>query len=110
MTKETLQSYQALKREVRQLDRLMRSPEAEVSGRGRSIAMLYKAKRDRLVETLRRIEEELDALDPTERTILRGRYIEGRSWTAICTDVHYSRTSAVRIHDRALRKLARRKA
>lgn len=108
MTKETLQSYQALKREVRQLDRLMRSPEAEATVRGKALGLLYKAKRDRLGVILQRIEDALDALEPTERIILRGRYVEGRSWTAICTDVHYSRTSAIRIHDRALRKLTRK--
>lgn len=109
MTKETLESYQALKREVRQLDRLMRLPEAEITVRGKTLAALYKVKRDRLAATLRRIEDALDALEPTERTILRGRYVEGRSWTAVCAEVHYSRPQAARIHDRAVQKLARRK-
>lgn len=108
MTKETLQTYRALKREVRQLDRLMRSPEAEATVRGKTIGSLYKAKRDRLAATQKQIEDAIDALDITERVILRAKYIEGRSWTAICQEVHYSRTSAIRIHDRALKKLARK--
>lgn len=112
MTKTTLETYRALKREVRQLTRLIRSPEADLAREtetGRDLLAYYEEKRDRLVETLRRIENAIDALEPTERVILRGRYIEGRSWTAVCQEVHYSRSRAFQIHDAAMRKLARKK-
>jgi DNA-directed RNA polymerase specialized sigma subunit len=97
---------------VRKLTRLLRSPEAAMASEtetGRDLLAYYREKRDRLVETLRRIETAIDALDPTERTIIRGRYVEGRSWTAICQEVHYSRSRAFEIHDAAVRKLARKK-
>lgn len=112
MTKATLQNYRALKREVRQLTRLLRSPEATMASEtetGRDLLAYYQEKRDRLLETLRRIEDAIDALPPTERIVLRGRYVEGRSWTAICQEVHYSRSRAFEIHDAAVRKLARKK-
>lgn len=110
MTKATLQSYHAIKREVRQITRLLRAPEANIAydtEEGQELLALYRAKCDRLVAAQRQIEDAIDALSPTERTILRGRYIEGRSWTAICQEIHFSRTSAFRIHDNAVRKLAR---
>lgn len=108
MTKEDLQSYLKIKKELRQMTRLMRSPEANIAydtEDGRTLLALYRAKRDDLVATQKRIEDAIDALGPTERTILRARYLEGRSWTAICQEVHYSRTQAIRIHDKAVRML-----
>lgn len=113
MTKTTLEGYRALKREVRQLTRLLRSPEAQLAAEtdtGRELLAYYREKRDRLIDAQKQIEDAIDALPPTERMILRGRYIEGRSWTAVCQDAHYSRSRAFEIHDAALRKLARKKA
>jgi DNA-directed RNA polymerase specialized sigma subunit len=111
MTKATLQNHRALKREVRQLNRLLRSQEAVLASEtetGRELLDYYREKRDRLIASQKRIEDAIDALPPIERTILRGRYIEGRSWTAICQEVHYSRTRTFEIHDAAVRKLARK--
>lgn len=110
MTKKTLESYRKIKKEILQLHRLLRSPEANIvydTEDGRRLLTLYRRKIDELVATQLMIEEAIDRFGPTERIILRARYIEGRSWTAICQEVHYSRSRAFEIHDVAIRRLER---
>ncbi len=57
-------------------------------------------------DELTAIESAVDGLDdPTERLLLRLRYIEGYSWTRVARAIHYSRAQTMRIHARALRRL-----
>lgn len=108
MTRETLERYQAIRKELRQLTRLLRSPEAKLiadTEKGQQLLALYEEKREALIATQEQIEQAIDSLSPTERTILRMRYIEGRSWTAISLDVYYSRQQAFRIAEKAIQKL-----
>lgn len=52
------------------------------------------------------IERAIESLpDPTERLLLRLRYIEGKSWTQVGFIIHYSPSSTKRIHRRALEHL-----
>lgn len=52
------------------------------------------------------VERVLNRLDPDERMILTARYVRRLTWDAMEFHVHYSRRQAIRIHDRALKKLA----
>lgn len=59
-------------------------------------------------EELTAIESAVDGLDdPTERLVLRLRYIEGKSWIQISRAIYYSRSQTMRIHKRALVRLER---
>lgn len=106
MTYETLKAYRPMRAEVRQLNRLIMNSNADLNTfQGTMLLEKYAYKRDTLIDTLKEIEQTIDALAPAERMILRARYIEGRSWTATCRLVNYSRRQAFRIHDEALRKI-----
>ena len=102
MTKEELRSYKSIKEELTELDRLASRlsrhdmPEAQE---------LYAVKCDALTQTLQRFEQALDTLRPTERRIMRLRYIDRLSWEAIALRIHYSKPQTLRIHQSALNKL-----
>ena len=134
MTKTDLKNYRALVLEVRQLRSLLAELEAakfsvpgsDFSGvprvapshgsaverkviRYMDALALYRDKvADRTAELLA-IEAALGSLEsPTERLILRLRYIEGRSWASVCCELEslgYSERQVYYIHGAALRKL-----
>ena len=57
-------------------------------------------------EELTAIESAVDGLeDPTDRMVLRLRYIEGKSWIQVSHAIYYSRSQTMRIHARALARL-----
>ena len=103
MTKEELREYQPTKQELTQLEAL-----ATKLGRNEDddLAALYREKRQALAERLRAVEAALEVLGPTERTLMRLRYIEGLSWQAVSMRIHYSWKQTHVIHKNALRKLA----
>lgn len=103
MTKEELRDYIPTKQELIQLEALARKLERNEDD---DLAALYRVKRQELAERLRLIEEALETLGPTERTLMRLRYVEGLSWQAVSMRIHYSWKQTHRIHKNALRKLA----
>lgn len=103
MTKEELRDYQPIKQELTNLETLARKLERHEDD---DLAALYRKKRQALAEQLQAIEEALETLGPTERTLMRLRYIEGLSWQAVSLRIHYSWKQTHRIHKNALRKLA----
>lgn len=110
MTKHTLKIYNIIRKELRQITRLVKSPEARNladTEDGRKLLELYETKRSALIAMQQGIEEAIDRLDPTERLLIRARYIEGRSWTAIAQELYYSRSATFEIHDRAIEKLGK---
>ena len=56
----------------------------------------------------KKILEEVSALPPVEREVIRLRYQQGRSWKWIAYKMHYSDRSLFRIHELALEHLARK--
>ena len=52
------------------------------------------------------VEALIESLEPTERQLLRCRYIEGKTWEEVCVAVGYSWRQAHNIHAQALDKLA----
>lgn len=102
MTKKQLQNYKPIKRELAALDALLRKIEKHSTDELRE---QYNLKRAELADDLLRIEEAIETLGPTERTLMRLRYIEGLDWRAICSRICYSWQQTHRIHAQALIKI-----
>lgn len=78
---------------------------------GNSIAELidledmYLSKIDKANAELKEIETLIEELTPTERLLIRAKYIDGEYLEAICGIIGYSYGQTKRIHNAALRKL-----
>ena len=106
MTKEQLRNYQPMKKEQRQIEQrlrnLERSPESDQEAL-QPLRECYTKKLEELVAAQLEIESAIGTLeDPTERTILRLRYIDGLSWYKIMATINYSEQQTHRIYARAL--------
>lgn len=108
MTKEQLRKYQAIKREKRHLEQMLRASERQAESEQESLQPLlelYRKKLDALVERQVRIEQAIDSLEPVERDLLRYRYIDGMEWHQVANKIHYSQQQTYRLHEKALKKL-----
>lgn len=102
MTKEQLREYRQIKQELAALEVLARKIERHSTDELRAE---YDQIRERLTAELLRIEQALETLDSTERTLMRLRYIDGLSWQAVTMRINYSWQQTHRIHARALIKI-----
>lgn len=107
MTKEQLRQYRSIKIETSQLERRIEELERlkadfEVVSPLRN---LYREKLADLIEVQLRIEKAIEDLNPTERELMRLRYIDGADWTEVAATIHYEWTQTHRIHARALAKI-----
>ena len=66
---------------------------------------LYRQKLADLIEGQLRIERVIEGLEPTERELIRLRYIDGAEWLEVAAEIHYEWTHTNRIHARALAKI-----
>ena len=108
MTKEQLRNYQPMKREQRQIEQRLRNLERRPESDQeilRPLRECYTKKLEELVAAQLEIEEAIKTLDPTERDLVRLRYIDGLSWYKIMRTINYSEQQTHRIHARALIKL-----
>ena len=132
MTKEQLRSYQSIKKEKAQLERLLEeietplysapgqqltgmphAPAATQSGsrqerladRTAELRAWYRAKIDELHAEQLAIEKAIDGLEPTMRLLLRHRYIEGLPWEKVCLAINYGWAQTHRLHAAALQRL-----
>lgn len=107
MTKEQLRQYRSIKIEVSQIETKMAEIEhyAANSDITQPLRDLYRQKLADLIETQLKIEKAIEALSPTERMLMRLRYIDGEEWVDICEAVHYEWAQTHRIHARALNKI-----
>ena len=107
MTKEQLRQYRSIKIETSQLER--RITELELLGHDYDVVQplrdLYREKLQALIDGQLRIEKAIDDLNPTERELMRLRYIDGVDWTEVAATIHYEWTQTHRIHARALAKI-----
>ena len=71
----------------------------------RSLQELYRQKLADLIEGQLRIERAIESLTPTERELMRLRYIDGAEWLDVAAKIHYEWTQTHRIHARALAKI-----
>ena len=99
MTKEQLREYRSSRDELAELRAMLRNDTSE------EVVALYRAKIEALEQNLRLIENALETLGPTERRLMRLRYIEGLSWQSVSQRIHYSWQQTHRIHKNALAKL-----
>ena len=127
MTKQELQQYKKIEREVRRLREQMEEMRLNMvapsipqltgmpSAQGVSDKVFkavsryleasekYANKVDELTNELYYIEACIDHLsDPNERTLLRLRYISGMKWENICVEMGYEWAQTHRIHADAL--------
>ena len=107
MTKEELRQYRSIKIEICQIERRIRELQAYHADRDlvEPLEDLYREKLQTLVEGQIRIEQAIASLTPTERELMRLRYIDGADWTEVAATIHYEWTQTHRIHAKALAKL-----
>ena len=106
MTKEQLRQYRSIKIEASQIKRRI----AELEGCGHyditdPIRNLYRQKLEELVEGQLRIERVIESLSPTERELIRLRYIDGAEWIDVAETINYEWAQTHRVHARALAKI-----
>lgn len=69
----------------------------------------YQAQVERLHQKMELLSEDiervLDTLNPEEKAVMTARYIRRLMWDAMEFHIYYSRRQAIRIHDRAIKKL-----
>lgn len=126
MTKERLRNYQAIKKELQQLEgrlleietalyspknqKLTGMPSApskgnameDMAARHIELQDLYRSKLDDLATELLVIEAAIEGLDPTARLLCRYRYVDGLKWEEVCVRMNYSWRQVHNLHRRAL--------
>jgi DNA-directed RNA polymerase specialized sigma24 family protein len=107
MTKEQLRQYRSTKIETSQLERRIEELERRKADLGITAPLrdLYREKLGTLIEGQLKIEKAIEGLNPTERELMRLRYIDGADWTEVAATIHYEWTQTHRIHARALAKI-----
>lgn len=107
MTKEQLRHYRGIQIEISQLER--RIVELEMMGHNDDVTQplrdLYRKKLQVLIDGQLQIEKAIESLNPTERELMRLRYIDGADWTEVAATIHYEWTQTHRIHSKALNKI-----
>lgn len=107
MTKEQLRQYRSIKIETSQIER--RIEELEGLGHDDDITQplrdLYRQKLADLIEGQLKIEQAIESLNPTERELIRLRYIDGAEWIDVAETINYEWAQTHRVHARALAKI-----
>lgn len=65
----------------------------------------YKAKLLAITMAQNEVENMIESLEPTERRLMRCRYLEGMVWEEVCVTIGYSWRQTHNIHSRILDKL-----
>ena len=125
-----MRNYRALKRELKQIEERLTAVETALyspkiqkltgmpaggSHEGSALEAMatshmelrdhYARKMGELAAELLVIENAIDALSATERTLLRFRYIEGLTWEEVCVAMSYSWRQTHNLHSKALEAL-----
>lgn len=134
MTKADLKEYKALRMERDRLAELIQGLESALygpklptlDGMPRSnpvegsrleklvhkhihLQQLYQKKVAELDKRMAYIEECIEPLEPTERTLIRLHYFQGMPWEEVAVKMNYSWRHVHRIHSRIIQKLQERK-
>lgn len=136
MTKERLRRYQAIKREIEQIQdkiadveaalyspkipKMSGMPTAPSTQPGSALETLaihhielqgiYQTRLAELLDEQLAVEQAIEALEPTERMLMRYRYLDGLTWEEVCVQINYCWVQTHRIHARALEKLRKEEA
>lgn len=109
MTKEQLRQYRSIKIETSQIERRIEELERMGHRTDREIILplqdLYREKLTNLIVEQLRIEKAIEGLNPTERELMRLRYIDGVDWTEVAATINYEWAQTHRVHARALAKI-----
>ena len=107
MTKEQLRQYRSIKIETCQLERRIEELERHTANLDivQPLRDLYRKKLADLIDGQLRIEDAIDSLNPTERELMRLRYIDGADWLEVCDAINYEWAQTHRVHSRALNKI-----
>lgn len=101
LLKKDLQMKIGFYHDLERIDRL--------AGNDKKNERYYREQIQRLQDKLHNlaadVERVLEALDPDERAVLTARYIQNYMWDAMEFHVYFSRRQAIRIHNRAIRRL-----
>ena len=107
MTKEELRQYRSIKIEISQIERRIR--ELERIGHHENLTIplkeYYQEKLGTLIKVQLKIEKAIESLNPTERELMRLRYIDGADWTEVAANINYEWAQTHRVHARALAKI-----
>jgi DNA-directed RNA polymerase specialized sigma subunit len=66
---------------------------------------LYREKLRELIDGQLKIEKAIADLNPTERELMRLRYIDGAEWNDVADTIHYEWAQTHRVHAKALAKI-----
>lgn len=113
MKENILKQYRSIKKESRHLKQLSWQLSRERSNTDdealdKTLTGLQDKYNNLLKELAERqtvIEDLIEELEPTERDLIRYRYIDGLRWEAVALRIAYSTPQTFRIHKQALRKL-----
>lgn len=106
MTKEQLRQYRSIKIEVSQIERRIEELEGvEQQDVVQPLRELYREKLQTLIDGQLKIEKAIEDLNPTERELIRLRYIDGADWVDVAETIHYEWAQTHRVHARALAKI-----
>lgn len=109
MTKEQLRQYRSIKIEASQIQRRIEELELMNHGYDRELLQplrdLYCQKLEELMIGQLRIEKAIESLNPTERELIRLRYIDGAEWIEVAETINYEWAQTHRVHARALAKI-----
>lgn len=120
--RDLLAEYDQIKMELEKVEAFMEAPRtSNLDGMPRSpgggdpilgvvahhIALQerYRNQLHRLAAAQAEIENLIDGLEPSERRLMRCRYIDGMTWEEVCVRIGYSWRQTHNIHSRILDKL-----
>ncbi len=128
--KEVLRNYRALAKELEQIEELIARIEARITeaktikmsnspspgwtndtlgahlARLEMLREMYNKRWDRLIDSRRKIEAAIEPLEPTERMLMRYRYIDGLAWDKVAKKLSYSYRHVTRMHGEILKKMS----
>lgn len=130
MTKAQLRAYKDLRRERDNLARMLteleeviyspkgqqlhgmprngsgaQSPTENLALKHMELLSRYQETVKQLTEQMAEIEQAIEPLNPSERTIIRLHYFQGLTWEEVAVEMSYSWRHVHRLHGKALERL-----
>ncbi len=96
-------------KEMKYRARLLREAAASMDGKSRETSLSLAKTLDRsgnaIIRNAAKGAKMMELLKPMEQTIIRLRYIEGKSWEELSRAIHYSRGRAAQIERQAVDRI-----
>ena len=81
------------------------SPVESLADKHMTLERRYRKQLEKLAVAQTEVEDMIEGLELTERTLTRYRYLDGLAWEKICDKMNYSWRQVHRIHNKMLDKL-----